>query len=115
MVSKNLSMRTRIWAASMLMLAAALTCYGQDTTTTDTSQATASTQSPASTQSKPAFVFPDKHERFRRYLKSTAGPLRLGWSAASAGIGQWRDSPEEWGQGAQGFGKRYASSFGSNA
>ena len=95
-------------------MAAALTCYGQDTTSsssdnTDTSQVT------ASTQSKPAYVFPDKHERFRRYVKSTVGPLRLGWSAASAGIEQWRDSPEEWGQGARGFGKRYASSLGSSA
>lgn len=97
----------------MLMIAAALTCYGQDTTTTSDKPDTA--QTTASTQSKPAFVFPDKHERFRRYLKSTVGPLRLGWSAASAGIGQWRDSPEEWGQGAQGFGKRYASSLGTNA
>ena len=33
----------------------------------------------------------------------------------SAGIGQWDNSPEEWGQGARGFGKRYASSLGSNA
>ena len=48
-------------------------------------------------------------------MKSTIGPVRLGWSAADAGIGQWKNSPEEWGQGAQGFGKRYASSLGSNA
>ena len=30
----------------------------------------------------------------------------------SAGIDQWRDYPEEWEQGASGYGKRFASSFG---
>src|SRR5262249_45944834 len=35
-------------------------------------------------------------------------------SAASAGIGQWDNSPEEWGQGAEGYGKRFGSRFGQN-
>lgn len=62
-----------------------------------------------------AFVFPTRRERFNRYLKSTVGPFALARSAVSAGIDQWRDNPEEWGQGASGYGKRYASSFGQNA
>lgn len=33
----------------------------------------------------------------------------------SAGIAQWRDRPEEWGQGMKGYGKRYASELGQNA
>ena len=33
----------------------------------------------------------------------------------SAGIDQWSDSPEEWGQGAKGYGKRFASGLGRNA
>jgi hypothetical protein len=37
-------------------------------------------------------------------------PLSFVWSAAGAGIGQWRDSPPEWGQGAQGLSKRFAAS-----
>jgi hypothetical protein len=99
----------------MLMMAAALTCYGQDTTSTTSSSDKTDTSQVTAAQSTPTYVFPDKDERFKRYLKSTVGPLRLGSSAASAGIEQWQDSPEEWGQGAQGFGKRYTSSLGSNA
>jgi len=107
-------MAIRTLGVLLLVLTAFFSVYAQQPTDsaqpTDTSQ-TAANQS----SSKPAYVFPDNHERFRRYVKSTVGPVRLGWSAASAGIGQWRDSPEEWGQGARGYGKRYASSLGSNA
>jgi len=61
------------------------------------------------------YVFPTHRERFNRYLKSTVGPFRLVWSAGAAGIDQWRDHPEEWGQGMKGFGRRYASNLGQNA
>jgi len=61
------------------------------------------------------YVFPTSKERFNRYVKDNIGPWRLARSAASAGIQQWRDSPEEWGQGAEGFGKRFASNIGRNA
>ena len=64
---------------------------------------------------KPDYVFPTPRERFNRYVKNTVGPERLLRSAASAGISQWNDSPEEWGQGAKGYGKRFASSMGQNA
>jgi hypothetical protein len=61
------------------------------------------------------YVFPTKRERFNRYVKSTVGPFSLLETGLSAGINQWRDYPEEWEQGASGYGKRYASSFGRNA
>src|SRR6266545_681327 len=60
------------------------------------------------------FTFPTKRERFNRYVKSTVGPVSLARSAISAGIDQWLDHPVEWGQGASGYGKRYASAFGRN-
>jgi hypothetical protein len=61
------------------------------------------------------YVFPTKRERFNRYVKSTVGPFSLVHTAISAGINQWQDNPEEWEQGASGYGKRFASSFGRNA
>ena len=61
------------------------------------------------------FVFPTRRERFNRYAKSTVGPYSLLSTGISAGIAQWRDSPEEWEQGASGYGKRYASAFGRKA
>ena len=70
-----------------------------------------------STSSKPArrpFVFPTRRERFNRYVKSTVGPSSIVGSAITAGIDQWRDHPDEWEQGAKGYGKRYASDFARN-
>lgn len=107
-------MKKRTLGVLLLIVAAAFPIYAQQSTdaakTTDTSQT-----APAQVQPAPTYVFPDNHERFKRYAKSTIGPVRLGWSAADAGIGQWKNSPEEWGQGARGYGKRYASSLGANA
>lgn len=112
--------------AFILVLAFVASAYSQETTPQTTTQTTAqpatqSTQQQPSTQStQPAtttsgYVFPDRSARFKRYLKNTVGPFRLARTAASAGIEQWTDSPEEWGQGMKGYGKRYASGFGRNA
>ena len=49
--------------------------------------------------------------RVSSYLKDSFNPVYLVTSAAGAGVGQWRNSPREWGQGGEGFGRRYASSF----
>ena len=35
-------------------------------------------------------------------------------SAAGAALEQWRNAPPEWEQGAEGYGRRYASSYGFN-
>jgi len=60
------------------------------------------------------YVFPTHGERFDRFVKDTVGPMRLTRTAVAAGLNQWRDTPEEWGQGMKGYGRRYASSFGRN-
>ena len=82
----------------------------QPTKPQSTDPAVAATPTPT-----PDYVFPTPRQRFNRYVKSTVGPERVLRSAASAGIAQWRDSPEEWGQGAEGYGKRFASRMGQNA
>ncbi|MCA1577480.1 MAG: hypothetical protein LC794_08985 [Acidobacteria bacterium] len=105
-----MSKRT-LWAFS-LILVAAFCVYGQDSTT-QTAQPTP-TPSPPST-SNSTYVFPTKGERFKRYVNSTVGPFRLARTAVSAGLDQWNDTPEEWGQGMKGYGKRYASGLGRNA
>ena len=55
------------------------------------------------------------HERLKIYAKSFTAPENFIGPALGAGIGQWEDSPAEWGQGADAFGKRYASGFGRSA
>jgi hypothetical protein len=42
------------------------------------------------------------------------GPMALGKSVLSAGYATWRNSPEEWGDNWEGFGKRLASSVGKS-
>jgi hypothetical protein len=46
------------------------------------------------------------------YLKSTYGPLSFGYRFASAGIDQAQDSVPDWGQGMNGYLKRFGSNFG---
>jgi hypothetical protein len=108
----------------LLILAASISVYSQEPQPQDTSQQTTTSASASQDQSPtaqpspsptPAYVFPDNGERFRRYVKSTVGPLALLRTAASAGIAQANDSPEEWEQGMKGYGKRFASSFGRRA
>ncbi len=49
------------------------------------------------------------------YLRETYGPLSVVSSLAGAGINQARDDVPEWGQGMEGYGKRFSSSFGHKA
>jgi hypothetical protein len=54
-------------------------------------------------------------EKFHYYVETTYGPTSLLRSAFSASISQARDSQPEWGQGMEGYGKRFASKFGNHA
>lgn len=112
----------------MLVLVLVVSVYSQETTRTTPQTTTATSETPQTapatpttqsttqtTQSTQGYVFPDHGERFRRYVKSTVGPFAFLRTGLSAGINQWRDSPEEWGQGMKGYGRRYASGFGRNA
>ncbi|HXA51296.1 MAG TPA: hypothetical protein VNV86_13365 [Candidatus Acidoferrum sp.] len=46
---------------------------------------------------------------------ATVGPFTFVAEAASAGIQQANDSPHEWGQGGEGFGKRLGNNMAYNA
>jgi hypothetical protein len=109
----------RTLGAFVLVLASVASVYSQEPSTTTPQTAPATTPQPtiqvSQSTTTPDYVFPDHSERFKRYLKSTAGPFALVRTGVSAGINQWNDSPEEWGQGMKGYGKRYASGFGRNA
>jgi hypothetical protein len=54
-------------------------------------------------------------EKSRLYLQSTFDPVSLFGRAFSAGYNQAVDSVPEWGQGMEGYGKRFASSLGQKA
>ena len=63
----------------------------------------------AATPNANGYVRPSGNERLKRYLKSMFGPVALATRAAQAGFGTWTNSPEEWGDTWEGFGRRYAS------
>jgi hypothetical protein len=50
----------------------------------------------------------------QEYRKRVASGRAIAGSAASAGIGQLRNRPHEWGQGAAGYFKRFGSSLGQH-
>jgi hypothetical protein len=51
-------------------------------------------------------------ERTQIYYKAMINPLGFGKAAFSASIDQWKDKPEEWEQGASGYGKRFGNILG---
>jgi hypothetical protein len=52
---------------------------------------------------------------FKNYVYNAIGPAPLVGAALAAGIGQWSNSPPEWHQGAEGYGRRFGSDFGMAA
>lgn len=68
----------------------------------------------ASPAPQDAYQFPDGKTRAKRYFKSLFGWTTLGRHVGLAGFNTWRNSPEEWGDTWEGFGRRVASNFGRN-
>jgi len=78
---------------------------------TDT-QASATPEMTATPAPKNDYVRPNAKTRFRRYAMGMFGPMALGKDVLNAGWSTWRNSPEEWGDHWEGFGRRFASSVG---
>ncbi len=57
----------------------------------------------------------DVTDKLNFHAQSVGSPWSLAESAAYAGILQGLDAPEEWGQGAGAYGKRFASTLGASA
>jgi hypothetical protein len=75
----------------------------------------AAEQQPTTSQTPNGYSFPTAEERQKRYVRNMVGPFSLARITVSAALDQWDEHPLEWGQGAQGYGKRFASQFGKNA
>jgi hypothetical protein len=56
-----------------------------------------------------------RKQAFEAYLLSTAGPVPILGEAAGAGIGQWMNTPSDYGQGWGAYGKRFGANMGYNA
>jgi hypothetical protein len=64
---------------------------------------------------QPEFRPMSQAERLHHYVKSTFSLESVLGSAAGAGISQWQNTPSEWGQGAEGYGRRMGNSFALHA
>jgi hypothetical protein len=57
------------------------------------------------------YVRPTERTKVNNYAFDTFGPYPIAGAALAAGINRWTNSPPEWSQGAEGFGKRFGSDF----
>jgi hypothetical protein len=53
-------------------------------------------------------------QKFDHHAAGTAGIQAFVGAGFGSALSQWSNTPSEWGQGFDGYSKRYASSFGSN-
>lgn len=73
------------------------------------------TVSKTSTQPETTYTPPTQQTKIRNYAFNAFGPLPILVSAVEAGIDQEDNSPPEWKQGAQAYGKRFGSDFAVGA
>jgi hypothetical protein len=69
----------------------------------------------ATPQVELTYTRPTRAIQLRNYAFDAFGPYPIVGAALTAGIDQGYNSPPEWKQGAQGYGKRFASDFGTAA
>jgi hypothetical protein len=62
----------------------------------------------------PAATRPPDSQRFKNFVIDAVGPVVLVETIGWAGWAQANETPAEWGGGAKGFGKRYASLIGQS-
>lgn len=86
----------------------------QSLTDSESSSSESFSGSAAITVAQPelAYARPTQKTKLRNYVFDTFGPYPIAGAAFAAGIGQAYNTPPEWGQGAEGYGKRFGSYFG---
>ena len=107
---------SRILLTSCL-LAGGLACFGQtpDPPSAVDPAPAAAAPAPRLNAAPLVYIPMTQSERARLYAKSMFGIEAIGRSLVGAGLDQWTNTPREWGQGTEGYGRRFASSFGENA
>jgi hypothetical protein len=127
--------RMVLFYSAVFVGSVALLCAQQPTSGQDRPDAPSATRSAQTASRKPpagfvstirrrSIVFPDiatsegplsVGEKFKLFVNDSTSPGTFAASAFGAGIGQAEDSPHGYGQGAEGFGKRFGASMARNA
>jgi len=105
---RTASMAVRVLLALVI---AVLPLAAQSHSTVSFERAPADDAMVATAQPNLAYTRPTQRTMVNNYLFDAYGPYPLVGAAVAAGINQFGNSPPEWGQGAQGFGKRLGSNF----
>lgn len=66
----------------------------------------------AGTRTAADFTPMNQRSRNQLFVATMTNPLSFARVAFSAGLDQWNNKPSEWGQGSEGYGRRYANIFG---
>jgi hypothetical protein len=98
-----------------ICLASLLFSYGLQAQPADTADRTGDDAPPNTTLAEPVKYVPmtqkERLDYFKQHLFSAESVVR---SAAGSAINQLDDTPHEWRQGAAGYGRRFASSYGEH-
>ena len=78
----------------------------------DSDVSTSAAASSTTLQSDLTYTRPTQKTKIRNYFFDAFGPYPIVGAAVAAGINQAENTPPEWKQGAEGYGKRVASDFG---
>jgi hypothetical protein len=110
---ENQLMKTRYIAVILLALAS-LGVAPQMAAQAPADSSSSSSGVEAATVPQPVshYTRPTAKVEFHNYLFDTFGPYPIVGAGITAGINQAYKTPPEWQQGAEGYGKRYASVFG---
>jgi hypothetical protein len=103
---------TLLWLSLIVLTTLPLLTEAQ--TLVDSPDSSSAAVSASTAQPLPDLTYtrPSHEIKLRNYFFETIGPYPIVGAALAAGIGQADNSTPEWKQGAEGYGKRFASDFG---
>jgi hypothetical protein len=91
---------------------AALPVLAKAQTLADTGDSSSIVASAPPVRADTTYTRPTQKTKLHNYLFDAFGPYPIAGAAIAAGINQADNTPPEWKQGAEGYGKRVASNFG---
>jgi hypothetical protein len=108
----NTMARRLMFLFSIAAFAASLPMTSGSQSLPDSPEPSKNQTSAAPVQPDLTYVRPTQRVKIKNYLFDTYGPYPFVGAAGAAGINQFTNSPPEWGQGAEGYFKRFGSDYG---
>jgi hypothetical protein len=107
---ENLDMKTRPIVLLLLLIATLATLPVARAQSLADLSGTVAITTPA--QVDLTYIRPTQTTKLRNYFFDAFGPYPIVGAALAAGINQAQNTPPDWNQGAEGYGKRFGSDFG---